>query len=348
MIRDWVSRGHEVYTCAPETGFEGEIEDLGASFSPVRLARTGLNPLEDFLYGLDLIAFFRKVKPEMVFCYTIKPVIYGSLAASFSTVPKIFSMITGAGFAFEEGRNRLLKSLLLNLYRAALSRNTCVIFQNPDDQGDFFEHGLIGEKTATYLVNGSGINLGKFNFSEPKSDPIRFILIARLIPEKGVFEFVKAAREIKRNHKNVVFSLLGPLEERRGAITKEDVSAWEKEGTIEYLGKTNDVRPFLKNASVFVLPSYYREGVPRSILEALSIGRPVITTTRPGCKETVIPGCNGFLVKEKNIDELIKSMLYFLDNPAEIRRMGIESRILAEKRFDVNIVNREISSIMEL
>lgn len=348
MIQDWVSRGHEVYTCAPEKGFEGQIADMGASFTPVRLARTGLNPLKDWFYFLDLIAFFKRVKPDVVFSYTIKPVIYGSIAASLSSVPKIFSLVTGAGFIFDRERSVLLRKSIQSLYKIALSLNKGIIFQNPDDRYEFLKYGLVGKSANTFIIDGSGVNLDKYSFSEPNLDSLKFILIARLIPEKGIYEFVKAAREVRKIYPKAYFAILGPFEERKGAISEEEVRSWEEEGIVEYLGKTSDVRPFLRDASVFVLPSYYREGVPRSILEALSIGRPVITTTRPGCKETVIPGCNGFLVKEKNVGELVKAMLYFLDNPTKVRSMGLESRKLAEKRFDVNKVNREIASIMEL
>lgn len=327
MIRDWVKNGHAVVTCAPEIRFEKKIKELGADFVPVRLQRTGMNPIHDCIYFFDLVRLFRKIKPDIVLSYTIKPVIYGSLAAYFSSVPKIFSMITGAGYAFEKGADGVLKKGLFALYRAALSCNDGVFFQNADNRSQFLEAGLLKDLTKCYMINGSGINLEKFPYSPPPSGQVRFLLIARLIPEKGILEYIEAARKIKGNFENVSVQLLGPFDDRPGAIRKSDVQKWVAEGIIEYLGRTDDVRPFLNDCSVYVLPSYH-EGMPRSVLEALATGRPVITTNSPGCKETVCEGKNGFLVPVRDSEALYRAMKYFVENPQDIPEWEMKAGFL--------------------
>lgn len=348
MIQDWVKKGHTVLSCAPDLGFEKKIEEIGASFVPVRLQRTGMNPLQDCIYFVDLARLFRKSKPDIVFSYTIKPVIYGSLAASFCSVPMVYSMITGAGYALEKGKKILFQQMLFALYRKALSKNTAIFFQNPDDKSQFAELGLTEVHQNIQVINGSGVNLEQFPYSEAPVDPVHFLLMARLIPQKGIYEYVRAAKEIKRSDKSVVFSILGRIEDRPGSIRLQEVEEWQREGIIKYLGTTEDVRPFLKETSVFVLPSYYREGVPRSILEALATGRPIITTNMPGCKETVIEGTNGFLIPPKDTKSLVDAMQFFIDKKDEIRRMGYASLLLAKDRFDVRTVNSVISKTMNI
>lgn len=348
MIKDWVKRGHEVCACAPDIGYEKQIEALGASFIPVRLVRTGLNPVHDVLYLLDLVCLFRRIRPDAVFSYTIKPVIYGSLAASLCSVPGIFSMITGAGYAFEDGRNSLLKKVLHGLYRTALSKNKAIIFQNPDNIALFKGLKLFGEEQQIYMVNGSGVNVEKYQFSQPPTEPFRFLLIGRLIPEKGIREYAEAAKEVKKLYgNNVFFGLLGPLEKRPGSISEEEVAKWQQEGTIEYYGATDDIRPYMQETTVYVLPSYH-EGTPRTVLEALAMGRPVITTDAPGCRETVINGGNGFLVPVRDVPSLVKAMLRFLENPDLVHTMGAAGRKIAETKYDVRKVNEDITRILGL
>lgn len=348
MIRDWVSRGHAVIACGPESGFEREIQELGASIIPVRLERTGLNPFKDLTYCFDLVKLFRKERPDIVFSYTIKPVIYGSLAASLCSVPEIFSMITGAGYAFEDGRNPLLKKVLHKLYRAALSRNKAVIFQNPDNISLFKKLKLVAKDQEIQMVNGSGVNVEKYRFSQPPTEPFRFLLIGRLIPEKGVREYAEAAKEVKKLYGNtVLFGLLGPLEKRPGSISEEEVAKWQHEGGIEYHGATDDIRPYMQETTVYVLPSYH-EGTPRTVLEAMSMGRPVITTDAPGCRETVVHGENGFLVPVRNAEALSNAMLRFLENPEMVTPMGAKGRRIAENKYDVRIVNENIARILGL
>lgn len=348
MIQDWVARGHDVFACGPADECGDQVQAWGAFFEPVHFVRTGLNPFDDMVYFFHLVRFFRNHKPDIVFSYNIKPVIYGSLAASLCSVPGIFSMITGAGYAFEDGRNLLLKKVLHGLYRTALSKNKAVIFQNPDNIELFKGLKLLGEEQQIYMVNGSGVNIEKYQFSQPPTDPFRFLLIGRLIPEKGIREYAEAAKEVKKLYGNKVsFGLLGPLEKRPGSISEEEVANWQQEGIIEYYGATDDIRPYMQETTVYVLPSYH-EGTPRTVLEALAMGRPVITTDAPGCRETVTDGKNGFLVPVRDVPALAKAMLRFLENPDLVHTMGAAGRKIAETKYDVRKVNEDIARILGL
>jgi glycosyltransferase involved in cell wall biosynthesis len=355
LIQEMVKRNLEVYALAPDYDNETreKVRKLGAKPVQYRLSRTGLNPFRDALDFLGLIATLRRIRPDVTFSYTIKPVIYGTLAAWILSVPRRFAMITGLGYTFaapgeqEEMKRRVVRTIAQFLYKLALRRATKVFFQNSDDLNEFVQRKLIPTEKA-FLLGPTGVDLEVFTPGPPVSEPITFILAARLLREKGVLEFVEAARRIKAKYPNTRFILLGGLDTNPGAIPKEEVEGWVKEGLIEWPGHVADVRPYLAQASVFVLPSYYREGVPRSIQEAMAMARPIITTDAPGCRETVIPGVNGFLVPVRNVDALVSAMERFINEPELIERMGKESRRIAEERFDVHKINRVLLEAMGL
>jgi len=291
---------------------------------------------------LNLYRLFRELKPDCLLSYTIKPVIYGSIAAKVAGVPAIFSLITGLGYAFiGTGKlKRMLTSVVSVLYRFSLRFNRLVFFQNPDDQHLFIKNQMVRDIDQTRLINGSGVDLNHFSY-RPLQDRQKeqcFLLVARLLSDKGVREYVAAARALKRKYPTSKFQLLGPLDTNPTSCQPQELEAWQKEGTIEYCGVTTDVRSFLEAATVFVLPSY-REGTPRSALEAMSIGRSVVTTDAPGCREVVINGQNGFLVPIKDHKSLATAMEQFILNPKLAQQMGFESRRIAEERFDVHQVN---------
>jgi glycosyltransferase involved in cell wall biosynthesis len=224
-----------------------------------------------------------------------------------------------------------------------------VIFQNPDDRLLFKRLDFLMDTQKTYLVNGSGVNLDHYYFSAPKqADQVSFLLIGRLIRSKGISEYAKAAEIIKKRHDNVSFRLLGSLTGSSDLVSKEDLGRWVSEGTVEYCGRADDVRPFIEMASVIVLPSFYGEGTPRSVLEAMSMGRPVITTDAPGCRETVEEGVNGFLVPVRDSKALAEAMERFIEKPELIKKMGRESRRIAEEKYDVRKVNQVILEAMGL
>lgn len=349
LIKVMVELGHKVVCLGPEAGFERPLQELGASYRQISLHRTGLNPLKDIQTLFSLRKALKEIKPDLVFSYTVKPIVYGSIAAHLAGVKRMYAMITGLGYVFigQTFKQRLLTQVLAFLYRWGLKYNQVVFFQNPDDLHLFVDKSIVSKRVKPVLVNGSGVNIEKFAFYPPKLSPVTFLFIARLIKDKGILEYVEAARLLKQKYPMAKFQLLGPLDINPAAITQEQLERWSKEGIIEYLGKTNDVRPYIAEASVYVLPSY-REGTPRSVLEAMSMGRPIITTDAPGCRETVIDGKNGFLVPVKDVDALKSAMEKFILEPDLISQMGKQSRIIAEEKYDVRKVNRAILQEMGL
>ena len=325
-----------------------QLTEIAVPYQPVYLSRTGMNPVKDFLSLISLTRVFRRIEPDILLSYTIKPVIYGSLAARFAGVPKTFSMITGLGYAFSgvKIKHRLLNFLGRSMYRAALSHNRAVFFQNPDDLEMFSRLKLVGKSVRSVLINGSGVDLEYFKPAPLDERPV-FLLIARLIRDKGVFEYAAAARILKQRYPEAVFRLLGWFDSNPEAISPGQIQQWQNEGTIEYLGETQDVRPHIAESNVYVLPSF-REGTPRTVLEAMAMGRPVVTTDAPGCRETVIEGKNGFLVPPGNVAALAKTMEKFISTPEIIKTMGRESRKFAEEKYDVHKVNYVIMRTMGL
>lgn len=350
LIRAMVELGHKVICLGPEAGFEQPLQELGADYRQIPLHRTGLNPLKDVKTLFSLRKVLKEIRPDIVFSYTVKPIVYGSIAAHMAGVRRMYALISGLGYVFigQTFKQRLLTQIVAFLYRRGLKYNQVVFFQNPDDLHLFVSKSIVPKTVKPVLVNGSGVNIEKFAFAPPKLSPVTFLLIARLIKDKGILEYVESARLLKQKYPAAKFQLLGPLDINPAAITQEQLERWTKEGIIEYLGKTNDVRPYIADASVFVLPSFYREGTPRSVLEAMSMGRPIITTDAPGCRETVIDGKNGFLVPVKDVDALKSAMEKFILEPDLISRMGKQSRVIAEEKYDVRKVNRAILQEMGL
>ncbi|MBE3581291.1 MAG: glycosyltransferase family 4 protein [Thermoanaerobacteraceae bacterium] len=350
LIKTLVKSGHDVIAFGPEKGFEKEIRVLGAEYRQIPLHRTGTNPLYDVNTLFSIAKLLKEIRPDKVLSYAVKPVIYGSLAAALAGVADIYSMITGLGYLFggRSTKQKLLSMLIYPLYKKALSKNRVIFFQNPDDLELFKSIKLLSSNQRHIVINGSGVDLDHFQYSPPMTEPVSFLLMARLIWDKGIAEYVSAARNLKKRYSHVSFYLLGPLDSNPNAIKRSDIGGWEDEGFIYYLGETKDVRPYLSKTSVFVLPSFYREGTPRSILEAMSMGRPVITTDAPGCRETVIDGVNGFLVPVKDAAALEKAMEKFILQPELISKYGVESRKIAEEKYDVHKVNKVIIEAMGL
>ncbi len=351
LIRDLMAAGHEVIAAAPgdDADVAETLRGIGARYEPIMMDRAGINPLNDLRSLTSLIRLFRQIKPDLVFAYTIKPVIYGLLAARLAGVRRRFAMITGLSYALMGGdglKRRLLKTVTAGLYRRALSGAEAVIFQNASDLAVFSGHEMTQPGQKTVVVDGSGVNLETFSAAPMPEGPATFLLMARLLADKGIREFAEAAKSLKRDHPDWRFQVLGPLDVTPTAISKSEVDAWQEEGVIDYLGATKDVRPYLRECSAFVLPSYYPEGLPRSILEAMAIGRPIITTDRPGCRETVIAGENGYLVPAGKVEPLTDAMAQLADEPGRLQAFGGASRSLAERRFDVRLINKTILRIL--
>ncbi len=340
---------NEVIACVPEptAAVIAKLNSIGITCHNVKLARTGLNPFADLNTFFRLVWLMRKLKPDQIFTYTSKPVIFGSLAARLAGVPEIYSMITGLGsyFIHQDFKSRMVRKIMSNMYKFALRFNTKVFWQNPDDIADFARNKIFLDAARTVITNGSGVDLTHFQPMALPSEKISFLLTARLILAKGVIEYLAAAREIKQMYPQVEFLLVGWFDQKAEMINADFIAEYSSQGVIRFLGKLDDVRPALAQTSIFVLPSY-REGTPKTVLEAMACGRAIIATDVPGCRETVREGENGFLVPARDIASLRKAMEKFIINPGLIAQMGQRSRELAVAKYDVNQVNKVILNAM--
>lgn len=272
------------------------------------------------------------------------------MAANKLNVP-VISLITGLGFTFTgiSQKARFLQKISEFLYKKSIRKNRWVVFQNRDDLKLFENVKILTQDQKTYVVDGSGINLDRFphRVNEKKTDNIIFVFVARLIREKGIHHFINAAEKLKQEFPNAEFHILGAPDKTPSAIKLERLIDLNEKKVVKYHGIQNDVTHFLQESDVFVLPTYYREGIPRSILEALSIGMPIITTDSPGCRETVVNNENGKIIRPNDLEDLVKSMRFFLEKPKTIKKMGIHSRSYAENRFDVKIINKKLIDLIK-
>ncbi len=344
MIAAIASRGHRVIAMAPNISEElaQQLKGLGAEPVSVTISRSGLNPFGDWATYSRLKAVFAEYKPDVVIPYTIKPVIWGTLAAHAAGVPTVMPIITGLGFAFTGGnepRRVISRIIASSLYAIALGKASKVLFQNPDDRDEFSRLKLLDQAVPVDIINGSGIDIRHFRQTSLPDGP-SFLMIARLLGDKGIREFAEAASVIKSKYPDVVIGLVGYLDESPDSITQKELEQIKASG-VRFLGKLEDVRPAIAGASVYVLPSY-REGTPRSVLEAMAMGRAIITTDAPGCRETVIHGENGYLVPPRDTSALCTAMINLIENPQLIAPMGQRSREIAERKYDVKKVNAAI------
>jgi glycosyltransferase involved in cell wall biosynthesis len=354
LISELVSRGARVIAVAPDhDAYSREtLAAIGAETMDYTLERAGLSLSSDWRAARALFQILRQLKPDFVLSYFIKPVIYGSIAARIAGVPQIFALVAGLGFVFTGPemaptfRHRLLQIVGKGLYRIAFACCQKVFFQNDQDIADMVASAILPREKAVQL-NGTGINLDKLRPVEPVVRPVTFLLMARLLRQKGIVEYADAAREMRRRHRNVRFILLGGLDPNPDGLTQTEVDHWVKEGILEWPGQVYDVQPYLRQCSVYVLPSYYREGVPRSTQEAMAMAKPVITTDNVGCRNTVIDGVTGFMIPVRNVEALVGAMEKFVHDPSLIGNMGKESRKLAEQRFDVIEINHSIIAVLE-
>lgn len=341
LIREMLSSGLSVAAAVPTRDYLPEVESLGIVIYPFDMGRTGVNPISDINTVISLVALMRRLRPDAVFNYTIKPVIYGSIAARLARVPRVYSMVTGLGHIFTTYslRTRIIRSVVTRLYQLGIGCSDRVFFQNPDDEQEFVELGIVRDREKVVRVNGSGIDVEKYARHRLPEGPPVFLFIGRLLIEKGIAEFVEAAASLQASYPEARFIAVGPHDPSLPhSVKKRELDHWQRESAVEFVGNVADVRPWLAQCSVFVLPSY-REGTPRSVLEAMSIGRAIITSDAPGCRETVSDGVNGFLVPPREVTPLADAMEHFLERPELIERMADESRRLVEEKYDVRKVN---------
>ena len=348
LIKEIIAKGYEVVVTGPDRIDVDKIEALGARFKEIPMEKTGTSISSDLRYCENLTRFLKQEKPDVTLGYTVKPVVYGAIAAKRAGVKNINCLITGGGYTFvsRSVKARILGMIVRNLYRAGLLNATHVIFQNKDDRKEVCAKHLVNKKKCSY-VNGSGVNIDHFKPLPFPEEPV-FFMLSRLLKSKGVGEYLEAARTVKKQYPQAEFKLLGKYEYvMQDAMDHDYVESFIKDGTIERFEETDDVRPYYEKCSVYVLPSY-REGTPRTVLEAMAMGRPIITTDTQGCRETVIDGVNGFLVPVKNSDVIAEKMIWFIEHPEAIRKMGQQSCQYAAEKFDVNKVNAEMIRIMNL
>lgn len=355
LIREWVALGIHVLALAPDfdEASRRAMVELGAEPVAFRMDRASIRPLHDARDLLALARLLRALRLDATLAYFIKPVIYGTLAARLAGIKHRFAMVEGAGYVFSEpgvaeSRSaRWLRTTVTHMYRAALRGAERVFFLNADDVALFLEQQMAAPEQAV-LLGGIGVELDYFTPAPPVVTPPTFLLAARLLVHKGVYQFVEAARRIRAKHPGVRFVLLGSPDLNPASVSERQLHDWQAEGVVEWQAHVSDVRPWLAQASVFVLPSWYREGVPRGIQEAMAMGRPVVTTDMPGCRDTVEPGVNGFLVPPRDTDALVSALTRFISQPELVVEMGHASRRRAEALFDVRRANRLLLRSMGL
>nr|WP_309575658.1 glycosyltransferase family 4 protein [Moraxella osloensis] len=357
LILSLIDKGYTVYgfTSDIDKAELAKIAQLGAIPTYYKLSRGGLNPYEDLSNTISLYKKIKKIQPDIVFSYFIKPVIYGTLAAKLAKVPKKVAMIEGLGFAFTEQpegyskKAKIVQRVQVALFKLALPLANKIIFLNPDDVKDLLYTHSIPVRDYEVL-GGIGLKLDDYPYQpvNPKNDKTNFLFIGRLLKEKGIFDFIEAAKIVKQRYPNAKFTVLGRTDaDNPGALHANQVQELVATGVIDYPGQVANVVDWIADSNVFVLPSY-REGVPRSTQEAMAVGRAVITTDVPGCRETVIDGKNGFIVPKWNPQALAEKMIYFIENPEQIQVMGEESYKIAQEKFDAEKVNQRLVNILGL
>ena len=365
LIRDLAAAGCEVVTSAAEDypHVREFVQKCGGRHQPIRMIRSRVNLLRDWITWWDMFRLFKRERPDALFAYTIKSVVYGCVVARLAGVPRVYALLPGLGFTFvkpETPKQAFVQWVSKVLHRFALRRADVIFMQNRDDVRLFRELQLLPSGVPVHVTAGSGVNLKEYSEAPLEHDAdvaagrIRFVLVSRLLISKGVAVFAEAARKVKARYPNVEFHLVGPFDPNPNRVDEADVAQWEAEGTLVHHGMVRDVANLLKSMHVFVLPTWYREGVPHATLEALSVGRPVITTDSVGARECVRgsergePGENGFLIQPRNVDALVRALEYFAQHPEQIAPMGRASRRLAEEVFDVALVNQIILQAMGL
>lgn len=351
LIRSLLAAGYEVVAVAPDDKYAASLEALGCRFVPLPMDNKGTNPVRDAWLLWRFVKLFRLERPDVYLGYTVKPNVYGSLAAHLLDIP-VINNIAGLGAVF--GKAGFLVNLVRLLYRVALGRSAKVFFQNNDDRQLFISGGLVRAE-VTDLLPGSGVDLVKFKAQPLRkayqtTERFRFLLIARMLWDKGIGEYVDAAKLIRVRWPNVEFCLLGFLDvQNPGAISRSQMDEFVAQGVV-YLGVSDDVSAVIADADCIVLPSYYREGTPRSLLEAAAMARPIITTDAVGCREVVDDGVNGFLCKARDAGDLAEKMERMLSlSPEQRSEMGQRGRAKMEVEFDEQIViSKYLAAIEEI
>jgi glycosyltransferase involved in cell wall biosynthesis len=354
LLKALQEEGYEVVAIAPEDEYSSKFEKMGIKYCDIKMNNKGTNPIEEVQLIFSFYKLYKEIKPDIILHYTIKPNIYGSIAAWMLGIP-VIANITGLGTVFL--KDSISSKIAKVLYRVALQIPKKIFYQNPHDRELFIKLGLVKEE-KTDLLPGSGIDIDKFKSKQnvdKKDNIVRFLFVARLLKDKGLEEFVKAAKQMSialsvDEKKRVKFSILGAYYPGNPtAITKDEMKEWENEGVVEYLGVSNDVKSVICGYDCIVLPSY-REGLSRVLLEAASMAKPIITTNVPGCKDVVDDGVNGYLCEVKDVDSLAKQMfkMFKLSNEERVE-MGREGREKVLSEFDEKfVINKYLDALIEV
>lgn len=348
MMAAMMENGHEIIAAAPESEEEwaDKFKERNIKYVSIKgIERTSTNPIKDVIGFFSILKAITKEKPEKIFTYQAKTVIYGCIAAKIAGVKEIYALMGGLGSVFRNNKKSFARNIMKIEYNVAFKYCDKVFFQNKDDSKEMLDIGLV-KKGQVVMINGSGVNMIKFSEKPIPKEPV-FLFIGRIIKDKGVAEYIEAAEIVKEKYPEAKIQIVGYFDTNPTAIKKEEIQPYIDKGIIEYLGSTDDVRPFLERCSVYILPSYH-EGTPKSVLEAMATGRPVITTDAPGCRETVIDGVNGFLVPVKNSKVLAEKMIWMIEHREEAEKMGEKSLEICKEKFDVNKVNEVILKTMKL
>ncbi|MEZ5385767.1 MAG: glycosyltransferase family 4 protein [Prosthecobacter sp.] len=375
LIRDFAAHGCEVVTSAAEDypHVREFVSKLGGRHRAIRMVRSKVNPLKDVVTLWDMWRMFREEKPDALFAYTIKSVVYGCVVARLAGIRRVYALLPGLGFTFVKPvtlKQKIVTRISEALHRFALKRADVIFMQNEDDVKLFTDMRMLPDGVPVHVTAGSGVNMEEYGHAQLEGDTdvaagrVRFVLVSRLLISKGVRIFAEAARRIKQLHPHAEFHLVGPFDPNPNRVDESEVAQWVAEGTLTHHGMVKDVASLLKTMHVFVLPTWYREGVPHATLEALATGRPIITTYSVGARECVklneegerqredgemlMQGENGFLCHPQNVAAVECAMEWYLEHTDQIAPQGRASRQLAADVFDVRIVNEIITRAMRL
>ena len=332
-MQEMQQEGCEVFAAGqmPEADWLERFASIGVAYRQIKVSRNGLNPLDDIQTYFSIRRLLNEIRPDKIFVFQAKTIAYGCRAAASLEITEVYTLLAGLGSVY-------LGHGLKN------RRSRKVFFQNQDDKSTMIGEGLLSDNQVV-MIHGSGVNVEHFTPTDIPSKPT-FLFIGRLIRDKGVGEYLEACQKIKRLYQDQVRCLLvGPYDSNPSALKPEELHPLVDQGMIEYFGEQTDVRPFISQCSIYVLPSYH-EGTPKTVIEAMAMGRAIITTDVPGCRETVVDGCNGYLVEVKNVDAIVDKMVYLVEHPELVERMGQESRKMACEIFDVRKVNDTILRTM--
>lgn len=342
LIKKLVSLGFYVNVICSDDTYKDEILELGCGFYNLGVDNRGVSIFSNIKYYRNLNKKIQDISPDIVFSFQIKPNTFGVLAAKKAGIKNIYSMVEGAGDVFINNglKWKIIRKIVCVLYKKAFRNSKKVFFLNNDDKTEFIQRKLVKPEQCE-VVHGIGVDLEKFSYKSIKSHKT-FLMVARMLKTKGVYEYCKCARIVKQKYPDAVFNYLGA----EGTVTLADIKEYVDDGSINYLGTTTDVRPYLEDCSMFLLLSNYREGLPMSIMEAEAVGRGIITSNGVGCRDTVVDGYNGFIISQGDYEQMAEKVIWCIEHPEEAEQMGKNARRFAEENFDDAKINTQVCEVL--